>query len=286
MSKIEFIYCRVDLARKYNPLTSLIAGDLAYWLTDKPKRWVKRGDYAALFGVSEATVKRQGKHLSEIFTITRTKHTSGGQTRQGANEYRLKPKYAHLKWSSSARVPVTHMDSDILPFSLAFIDIAKDANGGKPNLDFAWFLCCLSKVINCYRGDRIRFDGWKSLEFWTNTSQRTAKRYLSQAIEYGLILADDSDALDLTVTDKGRDLMLDPFVVLDERREEKDEMAADARMDGMLKHIEAAGAGAGAERYVEWADNTCIDEFGESLFDYAYRAHGVSYDDIMDAICH
>lgn len=282
MNKIEFIYCRADLARRYNPLTCLIAGDLAYWLTDKPRRWTKREDYAKLFGVSEATIKRQGKSLADMFIISRTKHTSGGQTRQGANEYQLKPEYQHLKWSNEARAPVTHMDSNILPFSLSFIGIAQDANGGKHNLDFAWFLCCLSKVIHCYQGNRVRFGSWRSLESWTNASPRTAKRYLALAIECGLIAADDDDALCLAATDKGREIMLDPFVVLDERREVKDEMISDARMNGMLDHIETVGAG--AEEYVEWADNYCAKHFDESLFDYAYRSRGLGYDHMMDAI--
>ena len=238
MHKNSFIYCRPELAASFNPTTSIIAGELAYWVSKKGKRWARRQDLADLLGVAEVTIKRQGKNLAEIFHIKRTMIRSGEKVMPGANEYTLKSQYCRLKWREGIQLGVTDPNSGVLPFALEFLGIAKDADDGRANVNLAWFLCSLSKVMHHHGAQSIKFVTWSSLENWTQTKPKTAKRYLAKAVDAGLLTVESPNGLTLKATNLGRRLMLSPFVHLDNHRELRAKKNAAARMDGMLEAMD------------------------------------------------
>lgn len=255
------IYCDPSLASSFTPLTSLISGHLAYWLSHNPSRWERRQDFAELFVVSDATVKRQRKHLEQIFHITRTTMIMGNQKVPGANQYALRAEYGHLKW---AKKNAPAIKSNIVPFPLSFAAVAASVNGEKPNIDLAWFLCGLSRVMHANGITSASFKNWKALESWTQTPPRTARRYLEQAAEAGLITLADASRPALDMTEQGRLQLLEPFVELaEEIRQARNAARMNGMIDSMAKHI-----GGHPDTLVDWYENLSIKDMGESLLDH------------------
>lgn len=266
----QAIYCDPKLAGSFSPLTCLIAGHLVYWLSHHSKRWERRQDFAELFLVSDATVKRQRPHLEQIFKITRTTMTKGTQKIPGANQYALRPEYSYLRWGSPApgagRIAP---GSNMAAFPISFLGLPLKMME-KPNIDLAWFLCGLSRVMHINRLKAASFKNWKALESWTQTPPRTAKRYLSQAADAGLITFYDEHRPALAMTESGISLLLNPFLEL---AEEHHKARTTARLNGMIEDL-AGHEGSGADAKVDWYDSLCREELGYGLLEFHARAEG------------
>lgn len=275
--KPAVIFCQTRLAADFSPLTAMIAGDLVYWLSHKGNRWARYRDFADLFQVSERTVIRQRQHLEQIFIIEPTIMTKGNKKMRGANQYQLKPDHQGLLWTEDMAAPATANDSKVAAFPLVFVEIGKRANGGKVNIDLSWFLCRLANVIHSHdKGRPVTFSNWSSLESWTQTPPRTAKRYIALAEDAGLIKSLADDRPSIGITKKAKALMLGPFAVMDKQREQRSKQNVEDRMLGMIAFInEQRGHGDEVhEDLVDWFDRLCRREFGDSLSEFNARYEG------------
>lgn len=267
----EIIYCHPELAEQFNPLTALIASDLIYWLSHKGRRWARYKDFAALFGVSEVTAKRQKSNLEKIFNISRTTYQKGDKTVLGANEYKLKSKSKDLAWVAET----DGVTEDMAVFPVVYTDIAKVASGGKANIDMAWFLARISHLVHKNGGNPVAFTNWAAVERLTQTAPRTAKRYLEQAEATGLLKSIDGDAPYIGINKAARDIMLAPFDMLEEKRMVRGKANAEKRMLGMVAFLSNMEPGQ-RERSIEHFDSICTASFGMSLSEFWAAREGLS----------
>lgn len=263
------LYVPLELVEKFGPLTALIASDLLYWIHHKGKRWETYQKWADWFDVSyDAVMDRKG-NLSHIFIIGRTTQViEGGRKVRGGNMYKLKEQQSHLI-DIFKPFDMRNQSVKVAIFPLDYIKISKEIEGS-PSVKFAWFLCRVGYLFHEYQCPSLNFHSRNLMAYVTQTDRRTLKRYLDIAEQQKVLKVLDNDGFVVGLTKAGQKLLLTPFRVIDELKQQS---RNEARLAGLAALCEES---APYENVLIWANELAEREIGISIAEYVAERDGLS----------